>query len=210
MGKAIPFLNGIKEFSNFHFKENEELFKELVERGQTPKALFIGCSDSRLVPNLITNTKPGDLFIVRNIGNMIPPFKPDEDFHGTAAAIEYAVSVLNIEDIIVCGHSNCGACKALYDSIEGIELIHVKNWLKLGKEIKEKVLEEFQKDKELDIFKLTEKLNIVAQLKNLLTYPDVRRKVLNNEIRLHGWYYEIETGNIEIYNPEINEFERIF
>ena len=209
MGKDIPFLNGIKEFTNFHFKENEELFKELVERGQTPKALFIGCSDSRLVPNLITNTKPGDLFIVRNIGNMIPPFKPDEDYHGTAAAIEYAVSVLNVEDIIVCGHSNCGACKSLYDNIEGIELIHVKNWLKLGKEVKEKVLEKSKEDKNIDIFRLTEKLNIIVQLKNLLTYPEVKRKVLNNEVRLHGWYYEIETGGIEIYNPEINDFEKI-
>jgi carbonic anhydrase len=207
MDIKLPFLEGVKEFKELHFKENEELFKELVEKGQSPKALFISCSDSRIVPHLLTNTKPGDLFVVRNIGNMIPPFKPDEEFHGTAAAIEYAVSVLNVEDIIVCGHSNCGACKALYQNIDGIELIHTKKWLELGKEAKELALQNAKSKEEL--FELTEKLNVVSQLKNILTYPAVERKVKNNELRLHGWYYIIETGEIEIYNPETNRFEKL-
>ena len=208
---TIPFIKGIKEFKDIHFKENEILFKELVEKGQNPKALFIGCSDSRIIPALITNSKPGDLFVVRNIGNMVPPFKPDDDFHGTAAAIEYAVSVLNVEDIIVCGHSKCGMCRALYeqDKITGIELIHVKNWLKLGDDVKEQVLSIYKENPDIDMYELTEKINVLYQLKNLLTYPKIKEKVENNSLRLHGWYYRIETGEIEFYNSETNKFEPI-
>ena len=207
----IPFKEGLQEFKNLHFKENEMLFKELVEKGQNPKALFIGCSDSRVIPSLITNSKPGDLFVVRNIGNMVPPFKPDEDFHGTAAAIEYAVSILEVEDIIVCGHSQCGMCKALYeqDKINGIELIHVKNWLKLGDEVKKKVLSIYENNKNINIFEITEKINILYQLKNLLTYPKIKDKVEKGILRLHGWYYKIDTGEIEFYNSEKGIFEKI-
>ncbi len=209
--KKIPFLEGIKEFKNLHFKENEILFKDLVDKGQNPKALFIGCSDSRIIPTLITNSKPGDLFVVRNIGNMVPPFKPDNDFHGTAAAIEYAVSILNVEDIIVCGHSNCGMCKSLYeeDKIQGIELIHVKNWLRLGKDVKETVLKIYKNNPDINIYELTEKINILYQLKNLLTYPKLKEKVESGELRLHGWYYKIETGEIEFYNSDTNSFELV-
>ncbi|RUM61471.1 MAG: carbonic anhydrase [Persephonella sp.] len=209
--KKIPFLEGIKEFKNLHFRENEILFKELVDKGQNPKALFIGCSDSRIIPTLITNSKPGDLFVIRNIGNMVPPFKPDNDFHGTAAAIEYAVSILNVEDIIVCGHSNCGMCRALYeeDKIQGIELIHVKNWLRLGKDVKETVLKIYKNNPDINIYELTEKINILYQLKNLLTYPKIKEKVESGELRLHGWYYKIETGEIEFYNSDTNSFELV-
>ena len=208
MNTPIPFIDGIKQFKEHYFKEHKSLFKELSEKGQSPRALFIGCSDSRVIPNLITSAKPGDLFIVRNIGNMVPPFKPDEDFHGTAAAIEYAVSVLNVEDIIVCGHSQCGACRALYENIEGDELIHVKKWLELGKEAKEKALStKVSSDEEL--FNLTEKLNVISQLKNLLTYPGVKRRVEDGTLRLHGWHYNISTGDIYVFNPEKNQFEKI-
>lgn len=209
--KNIPFIDGIKEFKNIHFKEDEILFEELVKKGQNPKALFIGCSDSRIIPTLITNSKAGDLFVIRNIGNMVPPFKPDNDFHGTAAAIEYAVSILEVEDIIVCGHSKCGMCKALYeeDKIKGVELIHIRNWLKLGETVKDRVLSMYEKDKDIDIYELTEKVNVLYQIKNLLTYPKVREKVENNSLRLHGWYYRIETGEIEFYNSETNSFEVI-
>ncbi len=208
MPAQIPFIEGIKKFKQLHFKENESLFKELVEKGQSPKALFIGCSDSRIVPNLITNTKPGDLFIVRNIGNMVPPYKPDEDFHGTAAAIEYAVSVLNVEDIIVCGHSQCGACKALYEDIDGEDLIHVKKWLELGKKAKEEALSTKPSSKE-ELLRLTEELNVLHQLENLLTYPQVERRVKDGALRLHGWYYDISTGDVYVYNPENNQFEKL-
>ncbi|WP_297493516.1 carbonic anhydrase [Persephonella sp.] len=206
MGRKIPFLKGVEKFKKMKFREYEQKFRELVEKGQSPKALFITCSDSRIHPDELTGADIGDLFIVRNIGNMVPPFKPDNDFHGVAAAVEYAVSVLNVPDIIVCGHSHCGACESLYrDLPDDVEIIHVKKWLELGADVKKVALSSMpQMGREL--FQLTERLNIIQQLENLLTYPGVKRRVEEGSLRLHGWYYIIEQGEIEYYDPQKNEF----
>jgi len=109
--------SGHEAFRKIAFNKSKERFRKLVDEGQSPKALFIGCSDSRVMPAMITSSKPGDLFIIRNIGNFVAPFNPDADFHATASAIEYAVSILEVSDIIVCGHSDCGAIEALYKEI---------------------------------------------------------------------------------------------
>ena len=196
-----------KEFKKVGFKEHEKLFVELAKKGQSPKTLFIGCSDSRVVPNLITGAKPGDLFVFRNIGNFVPPFKPDKDFHATAAAIEYAVSVLKVQDIIVCGHSHCGACESLYKDIpDSIELIHTKKWLELGAPAKEAALEAVgSKNRDL-LLRTTERLSILVQLQNLLTYPEVKRRVEEGSLHLHGWYFKIESGEIEYFDEEKEEF----
>ncbi|WP_029519960.1 MULTISPECIES: carbonic anhydrase [unclassified Persephonella] len=202
----IPFLEGVKQFKNLKFKEYEETFKKLIEEGQHPKALFITCSDSRIHPDEITGADIGDLFIVRVIGNMVPPFKPDNEFHGVAAAVEYAVSVLNVPDIIICGHSHCGACEALYKDLpDDISIIHVKKWLELGKDVKQ-IAQANVKEKGRRLFELTERLNVIKQMENLLTYPEVKRKVEEGKVRLHGWYYVIEKGQIEYYDPQKNEF----
>ena len=107
-------ISGNNRFKNKKFKKYEVKFLDLIKNGQKPKALYIGCSDSRVIPDLITNSKPGDLFVVRNVGNFVAPYEPDLGYHSTASAIEYAISVLNVSDIIVCGHSHCGAIEALY------------------------------------------------------------------------------------------------
>jgi carbonic anhydrase len=195
-----------KEFKDIHFQEHKELFLELVEKGQHPKTLFIGCSDSRVVPDLITGAKPGELFVFRNIGNFVPPFKPNEGYYATAAAIEYGVSVLGVEDIIICGHSYCGACESLYKDIpDTLEFIHTKKWLELGKRAKEVALKCCKDDKE-KLLRATEKISIVFQLENLLTYPMVKRRVDEGLLRIHGWYYKIETGEIEAYDAKKNSF----
>lgn len=202
----IPFLEGIKEFKNIKFKEYEDTFRKLIKEGQNPKALFITCSDSRIHPDEITGASIGDLFIVRIIGNMVPPFKPDNEFHGVAAAIEYAVSILNVPDIIVCGHSYCGACESLYKDIpDDISVVHVKKWLELGNDVK-KIAQKYIKERNRLLFELTEKINVIKQIENLLTYPEVKRKVYEGKIRLHGWYYVIEKGQIEYYDIEKNDF----
>ncbi len=202
--------SGYKSFKKFGFKENEARFKKLVEDGQNPKALFIGCSDSRVVPEIIMNTKPGDLFITRNIGNFVPPYKEDEDFHATAAAIEYAVSVLEVKDIIVCGHSHCGAISALFEppkTIDKLEVIHTLKWLELGYGARDRV-EKIIPHEHIEIKKeATEKLSIIYQLENLLTYPSVKKRVADKDLFLHGWYYEIENGNISFYDEIEDRFE---
>ncbi|UFH59587.1 carbonic anhydrase [Sulfurovum mangrovi] len=205
--KLTKFVKGHNAFQQVKFKKNEERFKRLVEQGQNPKALFIGCSDSRVMPDMITGAKPGDLFIIRNVGNFVAPYKPDEDYHSTASAIEYAVSILEVSDIIVCGHSHCGAIEALYKELPHTpENLHTIKWLDLGREAK-KVASLAYKDKDrTEMLRYTEKISVVYQLENLLTYPGVKRRIEEGTLFLHAWHYDLESGVIEHYDDENFEF----
>ncbi len=201
------FEKGHKSFRTVNFKENEERFKVLAEKGQNPKALFIGCSDSRVMPAMITGSKPGDLFIIRNIGNLVAPYQPDSNFHATAAAIEYAVSVLKLTDVIVCGHSHCGAIASLYKDIEPTdENIHTLKWLELGEAPKKIAMMSVPATDKEALLRYTEKASVIFQIENLLTYPAVKKRVESGELFLHGWYYDIEEGLIEYYDDERYEF----
>jgi len=196
-------LKGHQRFKEIKFKRNKDLYLNLVKEGQHPGTLFIGCSDSRVIPGLITGSKPGELFTIQNIGNFVAPYKPDEDYHSTASAIEYAVSVLNVENIIVCGHSHCGAIKSLYTNLDKEldkenDLIHTKKWLELGNEAK-RIAQLVGGSIEEKLIN-TEKLSAMFQLENLLTYPAVKRRVDDGTLCLHVWYYKLETGEIEYYD----------
>jgi len=202
--------DGVKEFNSRDFLEHKALFENLGKK-QSPHTLFIGCSDSRVVPSLITSTLPGELFVIRNIANIIPFYRESTEFLATTSAIEFAVKVLNVSNILVCGHSNCGGCKALFsDAAMMSEIPHTKKWLELAKSVKEKV----EQDPELnhDHAKrewVTEQLNIIEQLKHLLSYPYIKEKYLKGEINLLGWYYMIETGEIFNYNIQEKKFIKI-
>ena len=198
---------GHEAFRAINFKRNEERFKTLAQEGQNPKALFIGCSDSRVMPAMITGSKPGDLFIVRNIGNFVAPYQPDANFHATAAAIEYAISVLELTDVIVCGHSHCGAIASLYKKIEPTkENIHTLKWLELGEAPKKIAMMSVATEDKETLLRYTEKVSVLFQLENLLTYPAVKKRVERGTLFLHGWHYDIESGFIEYYDDEKNEF----
>ena len=200
-------IEGHKRFKKIEFSKYKDDFETLVKHGQKPSVLFIGCSDSRVVPDLIVDANPGDMFLLRNIANFVPPYKEDKDFHGSTAVIEYAVSVLEVKDIIVCGHSYCGGCAALYDELDEKTLPHVKKWLELGADAKSYALKHTAKDapKE-ELFRRTEKASVVNQLKNLLTFPEVEKRVKEGDLNIHGWYYHIENGDIEVYDPQKKEY----
>jgi len=200
------YAEGNKLFRQY-FKKNKESLLKLVKSGQSPKALFIGCSDSRVIPDLIVQSNPGDLFVIRNVGNFVPPYKPDKDFHSTASGIEYAVSVLNVQEIIICGHSHCGACKHLYEKVEDPSLVHTKKWLELGESAKTSaILSLGANAPQEDLLRLTEKLSIIKQIENILTYPNIKQKFEDGVLSIHGWYYDIETGKIDYYNADSYEF----
>ena len=200
------YAEGNKLFRTY-FKKNKEALLSLVERGQSPKALFIGCSDSRVIPDLMVQSNPGDLFVIRNVGNFVPPYRPDEDFHATASGIEYAVSILEVQEIIICGHTHCGACKALYQTLEDPSLVHTKKWLELGESAKTSaILSLGASAPKEDLLRLTEKLSVIKQIENLLTYPVVKKRFEKGNLSIHGWYYDIETGYIEYYNADSYEF----
>ena len=190
----------VKKFSKEEFVKKQEIFKKL-EKGQSPHTFFIGCSDSRIVPNLFTSSDPGELFVVRNIANIVPPFDENNaTYKCTASALEYAVLYLEVENIIVCGHSDCGGLKALrYPREELQKLPNVIKWLSL---VKNKL--DLNKSKEE-----IEKENIILQIKNLLTYPFVKEKVKEGKLNIYGWYYIFEEGKVYNYNYQTMEFELI-
>jgi carbonic anhydrase len=205
--KMDKLVEGVIKFSGEYFEKHKEHFKLLASK-QTPHTLFISCSDSRVVPDIIAHTKPGELFVVRNIGNMVPPKKDDINLDCTPAIIEYAVGILEVENIVVCGHTDCGGCKALYYPDEKLNHFpKTKNWLQLGKEVKERVLSEnLPKDR---IPYRTEKLNVLKQVEHLFTYPFIKEKVNSGKLNVYGWYYVIENGDVFNYNPDTKHFELI-
>lgn len=202
-------LKGIVEFKRKDFEKYKELFKNLG-RKQNPHTLFIGCSDSRIDPNLITKTLPGELFLVRNLANIIPIYRESIEYLSTTSAIEYAVCELNVKNIVVCGHSNCAGCASIYLPPESFEKIpHTKKWLELALNVKEQVLKQMPDEDHHAREWLTEQTNIVEQIKHLLTYPFIKDKYQAGEIVIYGWYYIIETGEIYNYIKEKACFELI-
>jgi carbonic anhydrase len=202
------FVKGNETFQQTYFKKHETQLLNLVREGQNPRALFIGCSDSRVIPDLIVQTRPGDLFVVRNVGNFVAPYKPDEDFHSTASAIEYAVNVLKVSEIIICGHSHCGAIAALYDSLCDTSMIHTRKWLTLGEKAKSMAITALgENTNKEELLRATEHFSVLTQIENLLTYPYVKKLAEEEKLFIHGWYYDIETGAIDYYDPDTKQFD---
>lgn len=189
----------LRQFRSEYFPRHQQRFQDLVAHGQHPKILFIGCSDSRLVPYLLTGAEPGDLFIVRNVGAFVPPYDGSHGLHGTTAAIEFAVLNLKVEHIIVCGHSHCGAIRAAYEGAPE-EAVNLHNWLQLADE----ALLPVQVSPEA-LYR-TEQRSVVLQLERLLNYPMVRRAVEALKLHLHGWHYVIEQGEVHVFDAQMGQF----
>lgn len=199
-------IDGIIKFKQDDFEKHKELFQEL-RNSQKPHTLFISCSDSRIDPNLLTGSKPGELFIVRNIANIVPPWRKTAEYVATTSAIEYAVLMLEVENIIVCGHSNCGGCAASLKTPEELSsLPHTQKWLELIEPARDCVCREISADEPEAREWMTEQSNVVEQLNHLMTYPYIRQKAALGLLRLNGWYYIIETGEVFIYDTEAGEF----
>lgn len=196
---------GAIKFKEEDFLRHKELFETLKD-GQNPHTLFIGCSDSRVVPNLITKTLPGELFVVRNIANIVPPYRLGEEFLATTSAIEYALVALEVENIIICGHSHCGGCEALYMTQEELlKMPNVKNWLSLIEAVKTNVIKHNPENNAKRAW-LTEQINIERQIMNLFTYPNVKERYLARTLNIYGWHYIIETGEVFNYDFKKHEF----
>lgn len=200
-------LKGIVNFREKDYDAHKELFNKLKEQ-QKPHTLFISCSDSRVDPNMITGSLPGELFIIRNIANIVPPFRDTQDYVATTSAIEYAVLMLGVENIIVCGHSNCGGCAACLKPAEFLDkLPHTRKWLELSNPVRDRILKEINEEDYGKREWLMEQANVVEQLKHLLSYPYIKEKVKNEILKISGWHYIIETGEIFIYDKIAGEFK---
>ena len=201
MTDALPddLLLRLRRFHDHTFPGAQEQFQNLVRNGQHPTILFVGCSDSRLLPYLLTGAGPGALFIVRNVGAFVPPHDGSHGLHGTMAAIEFAVLNLQVERIIVCGHSHCGAIRAAYEGAPE-EAVALKAWLKLADE----ALMPVQPAPEALL--RIEQRAVVLQLERLMAYPMVRRCVEAGTLSLHGWHYVIEDGEIHVFDALTGDF----
>jgi carbonic anhydrase len=196
-------IKGIHKFENEIFDSKIELFKKL-EKGQNPEVLFITCSDSRINPNLITQTEPGDLFIVRNAGNIIPAYGNQSS--GEMASIEFALDGLGIKDIIVCGHSHCGAMKGLLQPKIVENLPAMKSWLQNAETTKRIVFDHYKHLEGDALLMATIEENVLMQIEHLKTHPAVATRLARNEIRIHAWVYKFETGKIFKYDQATGQF----
>lgn len=197
-------IEGIHHFQQTIFDTQKQLFARLA-RGQQPLALFITCSDSRIDPNLLTQTQPGELFIMRNAGNIVPPYGTASG--GEAATIEYAVAVLTVKDIIICGHSLCGAMDGLLHPERLGGLNAVKDWLRHA-HATARIIEENYTHLADDAARLTATVeeNVLVQLESLRTHPSVAAAVSRGDLKLHGWTYKFETGEVFAYEPQQGQF----
>lgn len=199
-------IDGVHYFQNVGFAQQQELFERLAG-GQSPEACFITCADSRIDPNLITNAKPGQLFIVRNAGNVIPCYGTSNN--GELAAVEFAVAVLGVKDIIVCGHTHCGAMKGVLNPDSLAALPTLKRWLSHCDSTAEIIKDHYSHLTGEDLTTAAAEENVLVQLEHLRTLPIVASRVSRGLIHLHGWMYKIETGEIFVYSSESGQFEKL-
>lgn len=197
-------VDGFNRFRNEVYPAQQELFKQLAHE-QIPRAMFITCADSRVAPELITQSAPGDLFVSRNVGNVVPPY--GQMMGGVSTAIEFAVLALNVQHIIICGHSDCGAMKAVLAPETLDSLPTVKAWLRHA-EVAKIVVEDNCDCCDDKLSMMTEE-NVIAQLQHLATHPSVASRLARGELFIHGWVYDIETARIRAYDADTNEFRQI-
>jgi carbonic anhydrase len=201
-------IEGVHKFQTDQFGNYQKLFRKLSQEGQNPHTLFITCSDSRVLAELITQSKPGDLFVVKNVGNIVPPASVQGDTNSTAAAIEFAVENLRVSDIVICGHSQCGAMSALLgEKPPGKSMPHLREWLKLAAPVREIIQSQYAhlSDESVRINTAGEE-NVLFGLENLHSYHCVQERLMDGSLRLHGWFFKIATAELFAYDPETRQF----
>ena len=199
-------LDGYRTFTSQRLPTEQTRYRELSERGQSPEVMVIGCCDSRVSPEVIFDAGPGELFVVRNVANLVPVYAPDGGAHGVSAALEYAVNVLRIKHVVVLGHAQCGGIRAFIDKIEPLsEGDFIGRWMQMFIKPGEVVA---QRDRESmgDFTVRIEKAAIHRSLENLMTFPFVKTLVERGELQLHGAYFGVAEGSLFVLDPVAKEF----
>jgi carbonic anhydrase len=202
-------IEGVHRFRHEEFGSYRSLFQRLSREGQNPHTLFITCSDSRVLAELITQSKPGDLFVVKNIGNIVPPSSVTGTTNSTAAAIEFAVETLRVSDIVVCGHSQCGAMSALMGEMPLSDRTpHLRDWLTLAAPVRDIVRTQYTHITDPEQRKnVAGEENVLFALENLHSYYCVQDRLMDGSLRLHGWFFKIATAELFAYHPEARQFQ---
>ncbi len=209
MSHIEKLVDGFKRFHNHNYQENRALFEQLTRQGQSPKTIVVGCCDSRVDPAIVTDCDPGDLFIIRNVANLVPPFETSGNYHGTSAALEFGVRHLEVENIIVLGHAQCGGIRALLNQAPGKEIQEgfISSWMKVASNARNRVLSRMHDESPDKQARACEQEGILVSLDNLLTFPWILERVAQRKLTLHGWYFDMERGELLRYNSDRNHFE---
>ncbi len=205
------FLKGFRRFQHHYFDRNPELFGRLYTEGQRPRALMVACCDSRCDPGVLTDSAPGDMFVVRNVANLVPPYIQATTYAGTTSAIAFAICNLGVEHVIVMGHARCGGIRALMENKPPCcdEELLIAKWLGIAADARQQVLKELPgKPHEIQT-RACEQASILKSLENLMSYPWIIRRVNEGKLALHGWYFDMENGTLMQYDSETGEFRVI-
>lgn len=208
---SIPNLvEGFQRFREQHFERNDSLYQQLVKEGQTPKTLVVACCDSRVDPALVLDCEPGDLFVIRNVANLVPPSENRAGHHGTTAAIEYAIRILKVEHIIVLGHAHCGGINTLVKT-GGVANpdSYMADWMCLAESARASVMADMPDASQEEQMRACEQRAILVSLQNLMTFSWVQERVSTGELTLHGWYFDIEHGQLLRFNTDTQQFEAL-
>jgi carbonic anhydrase len=201
-------INGIVKFRRDVLPTYRETFARLA-LGQLPDALFIGCSDSRVAVNVFASTDPGDLFVVRNVGNIVPPFCENEQtaaFESEAAAIEFALNTLKVSNVIVCGHSECGAMQALVNGRNNVRSSHLREWLSHGDDCMKQLESNQAPNKKLAPHNQLSQINVLKQIEHLKSYPVVQERLQAGKLTMHAWWFELRNADVFCYEENLKEF----
>ncbi len=194
--EVLRLFKGFKKFKQRYFIEENSLYGQLSTQGQSPKTLIIGCSDSRVDPAILTSAEPGELFIVRNVANLVPPYETTGNYHGVSSAIEFAVTNLKIENIIVLGHSQCGGIRALMIGGQELKGTFVHRWMQIAAQAKERALKLVNSKDEKALCRACETEAILVSLNNLKSFPFVQEAIKTRNLKLIGIYFDLEQGEI--------------
>lgn len=204
-------LKGYQKFREHYYGESNLLFEDLVRWGQRPKILMVACSDSRVDPALVLNSQPGDLFIIRNVANLIPPYEDDQAYHGTSAALEFGICVLGIRHLILFGHTQCGGIQSLIETSPQIatQKSFISKWMELAKPARQAVLDFHPTESIEEQTILCGQYSLINSLKNLTTFPWINERVQKGSLFLHGWNFDLSKGRLEAFDPQENRFKDI-
>lgn len=200
-------IEGFLCFRETYYERHRPLFDALARGGQSPQAMVISCCDSRVDPGRIFSTGPGEIFVVRNVANLVPPYAPDDAYHGTSAALEFAVKSLQVEHIIVLGHTRCGGVRALLNEQAGGEFI--TPWMAMAKPAADRVLADAAGKTADEVQRLCEQQTVRVSLANLMTFPWIRERVEAGKAFIHGWYFDLETGDLYWIDQTTGQFSAV-
>ncbi|NOT99950.1 MAG: carbonic anhydrase [Gallionella sp.] len=203
-------IEGFTRFRSNHIATDGAVYRHLVEYGQTPKFLIVGCCDSRVDPALIFDCAPGDLFVIRNVANLVPPAEDRVGHHGTTAALEYGVRTLGVEHIVVLGHAHCGGIQNLMKTGGASNPdSYIDDWMSLAESARASVIKDFADARVEQQQRACEQRAVLVSLHNLQTFPWIAQRVAEGKLKLHGWYFEIESGQLLGYNQTTRQFEKL-